>query len=127
MHLYKKARERNVDDVSDQLRRASGNIKKGGGVPHGFAAAVSFDVGDLYVDDELFDLMSAKLERELELCISRLVKGDYGNVSEDERDENEESRWLGDGSLTAKYSISLGEITVNKLCGKTEILLTKTV
>ena len=119
MTLYKISRH-DHDDRREQLLQASGI--KSGGRPHGFDALVGFNFGEIYIDDLLAAGLDQGLDRELELCLKRLGRLDYGSVSADEKDENTENFYFGGGKgLTARYEISAGLIEIKVLDSRTEI------
>ena len=59
-------------------------------------AGFFFDMGDVFVTEQIYDRMKAGSEfREFIMeSIKRFDKGDYGEVSEMDYDENQENRWL---------------------------------
>ena len=122
MKLYRRSSKRDINDVSEQLLRASGINNMEHRRPHGFSSVVGFDLGDTYIDDRLFEL-GEDVHQEIDACLINLLKGDYGILSEDDIQENNESRWFGNGVLFARYRISVGLIEINKLCEKTQIKL----
>ena len=119
MTLYKISRH-DPDSRREQLLKAGGI--RSGGRPHGFDALVDFNFGEIYIDDLLAAGLDQGLDRELELCLERLGRLDYGSVSADENDENTENFYFGGGrGLTARYEISAGVIDIKVLDGRTEI------
>lgn len=124
MRLYKSTVQRNCFDVANQLRKATGQSISSN-YPHGFDAIVNFNLGDVFIDNELSDLLTNEMCMELDECLLKLIKGDYGTCSDDEIDENNENRYFGNGEVKAKYVISVGEISIDKSCTHTKIFLLK--
>ena len=121
MHLFKVANKRDINDIAVQLSRASNIREDITNRPHGFDSIVNFDFGDIYVDDNLFEVLNDNLYQEIDACLQKLVRGDYGIISPEDIEENNESRYFGTGELTAKYKISIGIIQISKFHNKTEI------
>ena len=121
MKLYKKSSGRNSSEVARQLEKATGQKILSDKHPHGYDAIVNFDWGDIYIEECLFDLLNDEMALEIDACMTDMIKGKYGISSEDEIEENEESRWLGNGTISARYKVSFGVIRINKICDKTEI------
>ena len=122
MKLYRRSSKRDINDVSEQLLRASGINNMEHSRPHGFATVIGFDFGDIYIDDQLFEL-GEDVHQEIDECLINLKKGDYGILSDDEIQENNESRWLGNGDVYGRYVSSVGILRIDKKCGETCIKL----
>lgn len=121
MHLYKVANKRDINDIAIQLSRASNIGRDISSHPHGFDSIVNFDFGHIYIDNNLFNMLDENLCQEIDACLRKIVKGDYGIVSPEDIEENNESRYFGTGELTAKYKISIGAIQIAKFYNKTVI------
>ena len=119
MYLYRAAEKR--QDIPIQLSRASGISEKSKSRPHGFDAIVNFDFGDIFIDDVLFSLLNDEVSKEVDECLKRIIQGDYGQISVDDIQENNESRYFGNGDVMAKYEISEGFIQIEKIGDKTLI------
>ena len=114
MKLYRKAEARDIDKLAIQLMRASGNIKKQ--APHGFGAVLCFDFGDVFLSDRLFLLLTDELRSEIDHCMRRMIKEDYGAVDADVIEANGESRYFGNGvGMLGKYQTRVGEIQISLL------------
>lgn len=123
LYLFRKAVKRDIEDIKKQLYRASGINPKSSHRPHGFGAVVAFDFGDIYIDDYLNSQLNDEIKNNIDNCLIRLLKDDYGNITEDENDDNVENRYFGGGDIIGRYEIAIGiiEITVKK--AHTEIKL----
>lgn len=121
MKLYKKSSKRKLSEVSMQLKNATGQKRLSDKLPQGHDAIVNFDFGDIYIDDCLFNILNDDMVSEIDACLSDLMRGKYGICSEDEIEDNEESRWFGNGTIVAKYKVSFGVIQISKMRDKTEI------
>lgn len=121
LHLLKKAIIRDIDDIKQQLCNASGINPKSTQRPHGFCAVASFNFGDIYIDDFLNSQLGYKLQEEIDVCLTKFLKDDYGNITIDEKDDNIENRYFGDGDIIGRYHISLGTIEIIVLKTHTEI------
>ena len=121
MKLYKKSSGRNPSKVAIQLEKALGQNVLSDKHPQGYDAIVNFDFGDVYIDECLFNLLNDEKSLEIDECMTDMIKGKYGISSEEEIEENEESRLFGNGTISARYKVSFGVIRINKMCDKTEI------
>lgn len=123
LYLYKKAIKRNIEDVKQQLCKATGINPQSSHRPHGFGAVVAFDFGDIYIDDYLNIQLNDELKNDIDNCLIRLIKDDYGNVTEDEKDDNVENRYFGGGDIIGRYEIAIGVIEITVMKAHTEIKL----
>ena len=122
--LYKKAENRNVKELSNQLCLASGINPQSAHRPHGFSSIVSFNFGDVYIDNDIHLRINNKLNEEIENCLERIKVDDFGSVSQDEKEMNIENKYFGCGKyLVGRYEISIGVIELNVLSEKTQITL----
>ena len=111
MKLYKEAQPRNTESAKSQLKLASGGIHNH--TPHGFESVASFEFGDVYVSDSLYQLLDFPICDELDLCLSKMLREDYGCVDADTVDANCENRYFGNGKkILGRYSISVGVIEI---------------
>lgn len=122
LHIYRKAIKRNIDDVKQQLCKASGINPQSSHRPHGFGAIVSFDFGDIYIDDYINSQLNDEVQSEIDNCLIRLLKADYGNITDDEKEDNCENRYFGGGDIIGRYKISVGTIEIRVLNDHTEII-----
>ena len=122
-HLYRKRQSKKTADVSSQLRKASGIKEISTKRPQGFEAIVAFDFGDIFIDDALFSLLNDEVSKEVDECLRRIIQGDYGQISVDDIQDNNESRYFGNGEITAVFRISLGNIKICKGTAGTDIEL----
>ena len=107
--------DRNTNNLRQQLKKASGISACH--FPHGFDAVISFDFGDIFVDEVVFQRMDSTVRREIDDCLMRFLREDFGNVTEEELEQNGENKYFGDGSrMVARYRISIGlvEVVVNQ-------------
>lgn len=112
MKLYRKKASRNFDALSQQLKNASG-IKNVAHLPHGFETVASFDFGDIFVDDAIFQKLNIGVQAEIDSCLCRFLREDYGLITDEEREQNGELKYFGSGyGLIAKYQTSIGIITI---------------
>lgn len=112
MKLYRKKVIRNMDENVRQLKAASGI--KGNKVPHGFGAVAGFDFGNIYVDDRLHKMMDSSLSAQIDECLSKMARDNYGDISPSEADTNCENKYFGNGKdLTGRYHISAGTIEIH--------------
>lgn len=125
MHLYKETKRKNADDISLQLLKASKIDESGQHRPHGFDSIVNFDFGNIYVDDRIFELLNDDLCKEIDRCLFKILKEDYGVIFPEQIEENKESKYLGNGNVLAKYEISIGVIQIEKFCDETQIKVVK--
>lgn len=123
LYLYKKAIKRDIEDVKQQLCKAAGINPQSSHRPHGFGAVVSFDFGDIYIDDYLNTQLNAEIKNDIDNCLIRLLKDDYGNVTEEEDEDNGENRYFGGGDIIGRYEISIGVIEITVMKVHTEIKL----
>ena len=123
LYLYKKAIKRDIEDVKRQLCKATGINPQSSHRPHGFGAVVSFDFGDIYIDDYLNIQLNDELKNDIDNCLIRLLKDDYGNVTEEENEDNGENRYFGGGDIIGRYEISIGVIKITVMKAHTEIKL----
>lgn len=111
MVLYRKSKPHNA---ADQLKKGSSLSE--GHFPHGFLAEAFFNFGEIYFEDEIYRLINCVLEKEIEQCLSRLAKDDFGEVSADEKDENIENKYLGNGkNILGRYLTSIGIVEIKVL------------
>lgn len=114
MKLYRKADGRDIRKLTAQLKNASGN--KTNRLPHGVGGVLCFELGDIFLSDRLFSLLTANIRLEIDDCLRRIIKDDYGAVGDDTIEANGESRYLGNGAgVVGKYQISIGEIQISRL------------
>ena len=125
LYLYKKAIKRDIEDVKQQLCAATGINPQSSHRPHGFGAVVAFDFGDIYIDDYLNIQLNDELKNDIDNCLIRLLKDDYGNVTEDEKDDNVENRYFGGGDIIGRYEIAVGVIEITVMNKRTDIVLLK--
>lgn len=112
MKLYRKRSDRDIVNIRHQLKNASG-IKSDVHLPHGFEAIASFDFGNIYVDDTVFQRLSPEVQGEIDICLHRFLQEDYGLITDEEREQNGESKYFGNGcGMVAKYQISIGMIAI---------------
>ena len=123
MHLYRKRHNKTPAAVSEQLCNASGIGHIITKRPQGFEAIVAFDFGDIFIDDALFSLLNDEISKEVDECLKRIIQGDYGQISVDDIQDNNESRYFGNGEITAVFRISLGNIKICKGTAGTDIEL----
>ena len=123
VYLYKKAIKRDIENVKRQLCEATGINPQSSHRPHGFGAVVSFDFGDIYIDDYLNSQLDDELKNDINNCLTRLLKDDYGNITEDEKDDNVENRYFGGGDSIGRYEIAIGVIQITVMRVHTEIKL----
>ena len=122
MKLYRAATTRTTSKLATQLKKASGNIK--GHYPHGFASVLGFSFGDIYVTNELFVLLNTDTCREIDKCLQKMLKQDYGTVDNETKNSNCENRYFGNGkNILGKYKISVGHIEISILNTHTLIKL----
>ena len=126
MILYQKSPSRNYQDISRQLLKASGinsNCR-----PHGFEGIAGFDFGDIYIDEALADCLTDSLRSEIDGCLRRIVRDDFGEVTADEREENTDNRYFGNGKgIIARFALSALptgkiEVRVEEDCTKIRII-----
>ena len=85
-------------------------IKEGMGIPHpervvGFFGLL-FSPGDVYISDHVDFLLQSRpgFDAFLKDSLQRFVNDDYGDISEWDREDNIELKWLGPGiGLFARY------------------------
>ena len=123
LYLYKKAVKRDIEDVKQQLCKATGITLQSSHRPHGFGAVASFDFGDIYIDDYLNNQLNDELKNDIDNCLIRLLKDDYGNVTEEEDEDNGENRYFGSGNIIGRYEIAIGVIEITVMNGRTNIVL----
>ena len=123
LNLYKKAIKRDIEDVKRQLCKASGINPESSHRPHGFGAIVSFDFGDIYIDDRIDTVIDDELKKQIDNSLIMLLKGDYGVVSAEEREDIVENRYFGGGDIMGRYETKVGIIEITVLKNKTNIIL----
>ncbi len=112
MIFYRKRVERDIDSVYCQLKMASG-IKSDVQLPHGFESVASFDFGDIFVDEAISEKMKPCVQMEIDSCLCRFLQEDYGLISDEEKEQNGENKYFGNGcNLIAKYQTSIGIIEI---------------
>lgn len=122
MILYKKAQERDLQKVAQELYKASALCESR--LPHGFYAVASFDFGDIYIDQALDEIINDEIKRKIDESLLRFAREDYGEISEDEKDENLENKYFGNGkNLVGRYAVKNGELEINLLADCTKISL----
>ena len=115
MNRYRSKADKDITLLCQQLKKAYG--VSGSHLPHGFHAIASFDLGNVYADDAIFKKLNSDVQCEIDDCLQRFVREDYGDLTEEEREQNGESKYLGNGGgMIARYKISIGmiEITVEQ-------------
>lgn len=112
MKLYRKKESRDFGALRQQLKNASG-IKSVDHFPHGFEVVAAFDFGDVFVDDAIFQKLNIAVRAEIDTCLCRFSREDYGLITDEEREQNGELKYFGNGcGLIAKYQTSIGIITI---------------
>lgn len=114
MKLYKKSEQRNYNSIADQLKKCGGIC--GNHLPQGFSAIAMFNYQDIYVDDKLYLLLNNDIRHEIENCLTRFSKDDYGIITEEDKDENIDNKYFGNGkNIIGKYETSIGVILIELL------------
>lgn len=115
MKLYRSKSDRDIAALCHQLKKASGI--NGSHLPHGFHAVASFDLGNIYVDNVIDKKLNPNVQCEIDDCLLHFLREDYGDLTEEEQEQNGESKYFGNGrGILARYRISIGliEITVEQ-------------
>ena len=115
MKLYRSKSDRDIAVLCQQLKKASGINSSH--LPHGFHAVASFDLGNIYVDDVITKKLNPNVQCEIDDCLLHFLREDYGDLTEEEQEQNGESKYFGSGrGMIARYRISIGliEITVEQ-------------
>ena len=111
MKLYRGKSDRDIAVLCQQLKKASGI--NGSHLPHGFHAVASFDFGNIYVDDDIFKKLNPNIQCEIDDCLLHFLREDYGDLTEEEQEQNGESKYFGSGrGMIARYKISIGLIEI---------------
>lgn len=114
MKLYKKEIAPSPEKTAEELARGSGLTN--GHFPHGFSALASFGLGDVYIDEKIIALQNDRLTEEIDRCLLMLKNESYGEISDDEKDENLENKYFGNGkNLVARYKTSVGVLEIKVL------------
>ena len=122
MHLYRTSKYRDRNELKKQLARASGIDVEKGKLPQGFSSIISFDFGDIYIDDYIYSKIDLKVENEIDNCLENLLLENYGIVTDEEKEMSLENKYFGGGKYQiGRYEISIGIIEVNLLPDCTEI------
>ena len=110
LYLYKKEQKRNIDDSRAQLYKATG--LNSSYLPHGFEVFAGFSLGDVYIDEELKNNLDDNLKKEIDSCLDKFLKDDYGVISSEEKESNIENKYFGGGELVGRYIIGIWSIQV---------------
>lgn len=88
-----------------------------------------FDLGDVYVSDYIADRMDDGWFRTFVTDSLKLFdKGEYGDISRNDRDENIENRWMfGIGSLFGRYGYDLTEGEKDRNTPYSEVIRIRTL
>ena len=114
MKLYKKLVQRNYNSIADQLKKCGGICDNR--LPQGFSAIAMFDYQDIYVNDELYLQLNSDIRLEIDNCLTRFSKDDYGIISDEDKDENVDNKYFGNGkNIIGKYETSIGVILIELL------------
>ena len=69
------------------------------------------------MDDVITKKLNPNVQCELDNCLLHFLREDYGNLTEEEQEQNGEIKYFGNGrGMIARYRISIGliEITVEQ-------------
>lgn len=114
MKLYREAKRRDIDNLAMQLKKANGRIKNH--FPHGFESILNFGFGDVFISDKLFALLNSDICQEIDFCLVRMWKEDYGIVNDETKEINGEKRYFGSGKgIVGRYEIGIGKIEISIL------------
>lgn len=111
--IYRKESSFSAVDRAKQLRKASGlgQCQE----PLGFSEISGYSIGDVYISKLLKSVLYEALCSEIDACLERFECGDYGDISTEEREQNTDCKYFGDGErIVARYGISIGIILIEQ-------------